>query len=92
MAAINMAGFVYILEDDLKKYYIGSCADVEVRFKRHLGGWVYTTHRMKNPKVVLLQEYPTVEEARRVELKLKKLKRKDYIEKIVKDGHIKIKP
>lgn len=46
---------------------------------------------MKNPKVVLTQGYATIEEARKIERKLKKLKRKDYIDKIVKDGHIKMK-
>jgi len=36
------------------------------------------------------QEYPTLTEARTIEKKIKKLKRKDYIEKIIKDGYIKI--
>ena len=87
-----MSGFVYILEDGLNKYYIGSCIDVNARFKRHLSGWVYTTHRMTNPKIVFCQEYPTIQEAKKIELKLKRLKRKDYIKKIVEDGYIKIKP
>ena len=85
-----MSGFVYIMEDDSKKYYIGSCKDVDIRYKRHLTGWVYTTNRMKNPRVVLSQEYPTIEEARKVERRLKNLKRKDYIEKIIRDGYIKL--
>ena len=87
-----MPGFVYILQDDLKKYYIGSCADVDIRFKRHLSSRVHTTRRMKNPKIVLSQEYPTIQDAKKIEYKLKKLKRKDYIDKIVRDGYIKIKP
>jgi hypothetical protein len=37
------------------------------------------------------QEYQTLREARKIERKLKRLKRKDYIEKIIKDGYIKIK-
>ena len=87
-----MPGFVYILEDDFHKYYIGSSEDVPKRYIRHLGGWVYTTHRMKNPRIVLTQEYPTIEDARKIELKLKKLKRKDNIETIIKDGKIMMKP
>ena len=87
-----MPGFVYILEDDMHMFYIGSSTDVEARFKRHLSGFVHTTHRMKNPKIVLSQEYPTIQEAKSVELKLKKLKRKDYIQKIVRDGKINMKP
>lgn len=87
-----MAGFVYILEDDLNKYYIGSCVDIDVRYKRHLAGSTPTTRRMKNPKIALSQKYTTIEAARKVERKLKKLKRKDYITKIIKDRYIKIQP
>jgi putative endonuclease len=86
-----MSGFVYILEDDLHKYYIGSSENVPERFKIHLSGSVHTTSRMKNPKIVLAQEYVTITEAKKVEYKLKKLKRRDYIEKIVRDGKIKMK-
>ncbi len=86
-----MKGFVYILKDDNHRYYIGSSTNPQQRYERHLSGFVYTTRRMKNPKIIFTQEFPTIQEARRVELRLKKLKRKDYIEKIIKDGHIKIK-
>ncbi|MBX4187163.1 MAG: GIY-YIG nuclease family protein [Candidatus Doudnabacteria bacterium] len=88
----DMPGFVYILLDDLGKYYIGSCVNVTIRYKRHLAGSTPTTNRMNNPRVALSQEYATIEEARIVERKLKKLKRKDYINKIIQDGYIKIKP
>ncbi len=86
-----MNGFVYILVDDNNKYYIGSTSNIHKRFKRHLSGFVYTTHRMKNPKLALCQEFETIEMARKIELRLKKLKRKDYIEKILKDGVINMK-
>jgi predicted GIY-YIG superfamily endonuclease len=86
-----MKGFVYILEDDNHKYYIGSSTKPIERYERHLSGFVYTTHRMKNPKLIFIQEFPTILEAKRIELKLKKLKRKDYLTKIIKDGHIKMK-
>jgi predicted GIY-YIG superfamily endonuclease len=46
---------------------------------------------MKNPKMILCQEFESIELAKKIELRLKKLKRKDYIEKIVKDGYIKMK-
>jgi predicted GIY-YIG superfamily endonuclease len=45
---------------------------------------------MKNVKLILAQEYNSLEDARRIELKLKRLKRKDYIAKIIADGIIKI--
>lgn len=40
--------------------------------------------------LVFSQMFDTLEEARRIEIKLKHLKRKDYIEKIIKEGYIKI--
>ncbi|MEK7116959.1 MAG: GIY-YIG nuclease family protein [Patescibacteria group bacterium] len=85
-----MKGYVYILKDDNGKFYIGSSKNTDERYKRHLSGFVFTTHRMKNPKIVLVQEYDSIEVAIKIERKLKKLKRKDYIEKIVKDGYIKV--
>jgi len=47
---------------------------------------------MKNLEIVLSQEYATLTEARRVERKIKKLKRKDYLGKMVTDGYIRITP
>jgi len=47
---------------------------------------------MKNLEIVLSQEYTTLTEARRVERKIKKLKRKDYLGKMVADGYIRITP
>ena len=87
-----MKGFVYILKDDLNKFYIGSTTNPPERYQRHLSGFVYTTHRMKNPKMVFCQEFLTIQEAKKIELKLKKLKRKDYLQKIIIDGFIKIRP
>jgi len=86
-----MLGFVYILEDDLHKYYIGSCTDLAARYKKHVSNSVHTSKRMKNPRIVFSQEYSTIQEAQSIERRLKKLKRKDYIRKIVEDGFIKIK-
>ena len=51
-----------------------------------------TTARLGVEKVVFKQEYGTLKEARAIEHKIKGLKRRDYIEKIVKDGYIKMHP
>ncbi len=84
--------FVYILQNEKGKFYIGSTIDLSERIQHHKGGHTPTTKRFGNVELVFSQEYKTLKETRAIELKLKKLKRHDYIEKIVKDGIIKMKP
>ena len=59
--------------------------------KQHLSGHTHSTKRMGNIELVFFQKFPNLKEARRIESKIKKLKRKDYIEKIIKEGYIKIR-
>lgn len=60
--------------------------------REHRGGHTQTTRNMKEPQMIFFQEYSSLEIARTIERKLKMLKRKDYIEKIVADGYIKMTP
>ena len=84
---------VYILESINKgKYYVGSTKDLKTRIKHHLGGHTPSTKRFGEIKLVFSQQYDLLEEARIIERKLKKLKRKDYLRKIIKDGFIRMKP
>jgi predicted GIY-YIG superfamily endonuclease len=57
-----------------------------------MGGHTPSTKKLGVQEMLLSQEYPTLKEARSVEHKLKNLKRKDYIEKMIKDGYIKVTP
>lgn len=50
-----------------------------------------STKNLRPFEIMLVQEYVNITIAKQVEYKLKKLKRKDYIEKIIKDRHIKMK-
>ena len=43
---------------------------------------------MDNPKLVLVQEVESLKQAGKIENKIKKMKRRDYIEKMVKEGYI----
>lgn len=72
------------------KYYIGSSINFIRRFKEHQNGFVKSTKSLRPFEKELVQKYNTITEAKQIESKLKKLKRKDYIEKIIKDGYIKI--
>ncbi|MBI5037472.1 MAG: GIY-YIG nuclease family protein [Candidatus Kerfeldbacteria bacterium] len=85
-----MRGYVYILRDNKGKLYIGSTIDLNRRLTQHQVGHTKTTHRMIEPKLVFKQLFSTIAEARRTERKLKAWKRKDYIEKIIEDGYIRI--
>lgn len=85
-----MSAFVYILRDENGKFYIGSTLNMDRRMRAHSSGHTQTTRRMIDPTPVLIQKYETLDYARKIERKLKKLKRKDYIEKIVEVGYIKM--
>jgi len=85
-----MSAFVYILEDDKGKFYVGSTDNLKRRLSQHETGHTQTTRNMVKPRLVFRQEYDSLEQARRVERKIKKLKRKDYITKMISDGFIKI--
>jgi len=85
--------FVYILKSvRYDRFYIGSTTNLEERLKHHFSGFTPSTKRLGEIKLILSQKYPTLKQARSVEKKLKRLKRKDHIERIVKDGIIKMRP
>ena len=87
-----MKGIVYILKDTNGKFYVGSTENIERRLKQHSLGYTQTTHNMKSPELIFCQKYNSLETARQVERKIKNLKRKDYVEKIIKDRYIKLTP
>lgn len=82
--------YIYILRNIEGKYYVGSTSDVEKRLLQHRSGQSPSTRRLKpdSLELVLIQEYSSIGEARAIEAKIKKLKRKDYIERMVSDGKI----
>ena len=85
-------GYVYILKNLAGGYYIGSTNNLDKRLKQHLSGHTYSTKRMSGLELVFSQSLDSLKVARRIEAKLKKLKRKDYIDKIIKEGYIRILP
>ena len=83
--------WVYILQSVCdKRFYIGSTTDLQARLRHHYNGLTPTTKRFGKLRLAFSEEYKTLNEARAIEKKLKKLKRKDYIEKIVKEGKIRM--
>lgn len=85
-------GFVYILQS-LKnnRFYIGSTTNIDIRLKQHNQGAVKATKNIRPLRLVFKQGYPKIQIAKKIELRLKKFKRRDFIVKIIKDGRIKMK-
>ena len=88
----HVCGIFRGLREFRNSKYIGSSTDLERRLKQHSSGHTHSTKRLGDMKLVFYQEYKFLKEARSIELKLKKLKRKDYIANIIQEGFIKIKP
>jgi len=84
-------GFVYVLRS-LKnnRFYIGSTTDIFERLKKHERGGVTATKYLRPLKLELFQQFDNFSIARKVEFKLKKFKRRDFLDKIVRDGMIKM--
>ncbi|MBI4094876.1 MAG: GIY-YIG nuclease family protein [Candidatus Liptonbacteria bacterium] len=74
-----------------KRLYVGSTTDLRSRFRHHRGGFTWSTKRFGELRLVFSQEFSTIEVARSVEKKLKKLKRRDYLEKIIKERKIRMR-
>ena len=49
--------YVYLLQDDDSKIYVGYSSDLKRRIAEHKQGKVYTTARMKNPKLIYYEAY-----------------------------------
>lgn len=85
-----MKGYIYILLNKKNNYYIGSTNNLKRRLNQHYTGKVVSIRAYLPLKCVLSQEYNDLKIARRIELKLKKLKRRDYIDKIITQREIKM--
>ena len=82
--------FVYILKSFTSgRYYIGSTINLKRRLEEHEKGKVVYTKPQLPVILVFKQECLTYKEARFLENRLKKFKRKDFLEKIIRDGNIK---
>lgn len=85
----NPMGTVYILKSLVNgRYYIGSTNDLKRRIQEHNSGKSRYTKLTKPFQIVFSQPYETLSLARKIEYRLKKLKRRDIIERIISEGKI----
>lgn len=83
-----MKAFLYILQSNSGRYYIGSTNDLKRRLDQHARGHTSTSKRLNTTRLVFFQEFSSLVDARKQEQKIKRWKRKDFIDKIVRDGTI----
>lgn len=71
---------VYILRSKIRgSLYVGSTTDLCQRLKHHKNGGTPTTKRFGEIELVFSQYYEDIKNARSIERKLKKLKRREEI-------------
>jgi len=82
---------IYILQSEKNgKYYTGCTNNLKTRFDEHNKGAVRSTKPNRPWVLKLSQEYNDLSKARKVEKRIKELKRRDYIESMIADGVIKM--
>ncbi len=72
--------YTYIIEsDNSKRWYIEHTINPKNRIKEHNFGYTKSTKNKGPWKLIFIREFDAKLEANRFELKLKRLKNKDYI-------------
>ena len=80
---------VYILRSKKdKRFYIGSTNDLGERLKRHNSGYEKATRPYRPYEIVFKQECLDIREARALEQKIKRWKKRELIQKIINSGSI----
>jgi putative endonuclease len=69
-----MKHYVYILQSEVNgRFYIGSCSNPEVRLSQHNAGRTHSTKPYRPWKLMYYEEFSSNAEARKRELKIKKM-------------------
>lgn len=77
--------YVYILENDRSWHYIGSCANLEKRLKRHNQNSVRSTKNKGPFRIIYRKEFETRTQARIKENEIKRHKNIEYFLKLVNE-------
>jgi putative endonuclease len=81
-------GIVYILfSKKLNKFYVGSSTDIDRRLTEHNSGKSKFTSRGMPWLLMYSEAFPTLTEAKKRELQIKKRKSRIYIEELISNTH-----
>ena len=81
---INMKYIVYILHSKLNgRYYIGHTSNIEKRLLEHNAGLTYSTRNYAPWEVVFQRNFDSKGLAQHIELKIKRMKSRKFIEKLI---------
>jgi putative endonuclease len=79
--------YTYILfSEKLNKYYVGACVNLERRLNEHNIGHSKFTKTGTPWKIVHVEEFETLQQAKTREIFIKKMKSRRYIEKLIEAG------
>lgn len=80
-----MPHYIYLLYSEIRdRYYIGSCADLEVRLSRHNAGATTSTKSGRPWKMVYHETCADKSEALKREIYLKRMKSRIYLEELIR--------
>ncbi|MBP6989530.1 GIY-YIG nuclease family protein [Candidatus Shapirobacteria bacterium] len=85
-----MSAWIYILELNNGKFYVGSTSNIEQRFYDHSHGNSPYTRKFLPVKIVFQKEVPNMSLASTIEKKLKRYKNKNILIKIINSQNLKI--
>ena len=78
--------YTYILySTQCDRYYIGFTSDTSKRLERHNSGMVNSTRNCIPYLMLKFKSYATAEEARKEEMRIKKMKSRKYIKKLLEE-------
>ncbi len=85
--------FLYILKSDKNgRYYVGSTNNIERRLREHNSGKTISLKHLRPLTLVFKQTYAHLEDAKKIEQKLKKAKSRNILKKIIQEGRIRMGP
>ena len=81
--------WVYILySEKIDKYYVGACTDFDRRFYEHNLGRSKFTSTGIPWELVYKEEWEDLVLAKQLELKIKKMKSRIYIQELIRKGNL----